>query len=106
MNGFNASFLIELNHFGPVDTSVFNVNFCLHAEHSCNARLHQSLCILLSLGVRTKKNIGIANLVKSKSSNKVCINFLNVTVYKENLVNVPPLQMQVLVGYSSVILVL
>ena len=90
MNWFDTSLFIHFAHLWPVDSSVIDIDISLDIENCSHSSFHHHLSIFFQLGIGTNEYVGISNKVKSETTNEVGISFLNVAVYKEYSVDIPP----------------
>ena len=65
MNGFDLVFFIVIQHFGPVCSSMCDIDICLNIEYPSDACGFHCFNILFQLWVRPNNNISTPNLFKS-----------------------------------------
>lgn len=90
VNSCNASLLVVLEHLGPVDASMVNVDLSLHIQDSCDTFLCHCLGVRLDLGVWAYPYLGVANLLEGQPAYEVGICLLNVAVNYGSFAYVPP----------------
>lgn len=90
MDCCDAAILVILNHLWPVDASVVNIDLSLYVEYASDSGLHHGLSIRLELRIWPDKYSGVSNLVESKSTDKVGISLVTVSVDNVSLAHIPP----------------
>ena len=67
-----------------------DVLLCLDIENTCDSTRFHCICIFQGLWIRPDENSCFANLVKSKSSDKVCISHFDMAIDDESFVSISP----------------
>lgn len=73
--------IVVLIHFWPVDTSVVDIDIGLDIQDSSDSSFKHGLSILFKLWVWTDMNTRITDFIECETAYKVCISFLDVTIY-------------------------
>ncbi len=82
---------IVFEHPWPINTSMSNINICLDIQYSCHSCFAHSQYIFMQLWVRANKDASIINLVKRKSTNKISICLIYVSIDNPDLIDIWPL---------------
>jgi hypothetical protein len=90
VNKLNSFVLVVLLHFGPLNTTVVDVDFSLNTEYTCDTCCLQEVDVKFSLRIRADKNICVINFAKDHACHEVCIYLFNVTIYHEDKLFIPP----------------
>ena len=104
MNCFNASCFVVFKHLWQVDTSMVDIHICLNIENACDTCILHCLSIFFELWIWANKDACCTYLIKSKSSNKVSISHLNMTIDDENFVDISPDIISLLSKFPSIII--
>jgi len=97
VHGLDRALGVIAAHARPVNAAMTMIDFCLHIKDACDAPLSHLLYVLLCLRVGPNEDGLLANLLESQISNEVRIALLNMTIHKEDIVAVAPLQDSLLI---------
>ena len=82
---------IVFQHFWPINSSMFEVDFCLNIKYTCHPLLTHFLNIIFNLGIRTDENSSFLNLIEIKSSDEISISFVDSSINYKNPILIRPI---------------